>query len=45
MMQKVQQSAGEGAHAIIKTLTDDLREFVGDHPQSDDITLIAIRKV
>jgi sigma-B regulation protein RsbU (phosphoserine phosphatase) len=45
MMQKVQQSAGEGAQAIIKTLTDDLREFVGDHPQSDDITLIAIRKV
>jgi serine phosphatase RsbU (regulator of sigma subunit) len=25
-------------------LTDDLRAFIGPHPQNDDITLIAIRK-
>ena len=29
---------------MIARLTDDLRAFIGPHPQNDDITLIAIRK-
>jgi sigma-B regulation protein RsbU (phosphoserine phosphatase) len=45
MMQTVQNSAADGAQAIVKSLTDALRQFIGDHPQSDDITLIAIRKL
>jgi sigma-B regulation protein RsbU (phosphoserine phosphatase) len=40
----IQASAGEGAAAIRKRLTDDLMEFIGTHPQNDDITLIVIRK-
>jgi sigma-B regulation protein RsbU (phosphoserine phosphatase) len=43
-IQAVQASAAEGASAIIKRVTDDVRNFVGGQPQSDDITLIAIRK-
>ena len=43
-MQSVRASAGHGAPAIITRLIDDLRNFVGSHPQNDDITLIAIRK-
>ncbi len=43
-MQSVRASAGHGAQAIITRLIDDLRNFVGSHPQNDDITLIAIRK-
>jgi phosphoserine phosphatase RsbU/P len=37
-------SADDGAAAIIARLTDDVRAFIGPHPQNDDITLIAIRK-
>ena len=44
VIQSIQASAREGAAAIITRLTDDLRAFVGTHPQNDDITLIAIRK-
>src|SRR6266849_1490122 len=44
MTQSVQASAGEGAHAIINRLTEDVRNFVGSQPQNDDITLIAVRK-
>jgi sigma-B regulation protein RsbU (phosphoserine phosphatase) len=43
-MQSVRASADNGAQAIIARLIDDLRNFVGSHPQNDDITLIAIRK-
>ena len=43
-MQSVRASAGHGAQAIVAKLIDDLRNFVGAHPQNDDITLIAIRK-
>jgi sigma-B regulation protein RsbU (phosphoserine phosphatase) len=43
-MQSVLASADNGAQAIITRLIDDLRNFVGSHPQNDDITLIAIRK-
>jgi sigma-B regulation protein RsbU (phosphoserine phosphatase) len=44
VMQSVRASANDGAHAVINRLTNDLRNFVGAHPQNDDITLIAVRK-
>lgn len=45
MIQAIQASAPEGASAILRKLTEDVREFAGNQPQSDDITLIAIRKL
>ena len=44
MIQSIQAGAPNGAAAIRKRLTDDLMDFVGNQPQNDDITLIAIRK-
>ena len=44
MIQSVRASASEGAQGVINRLTDDVRDFVGGHPQHDDITLIVIRK-
>ena len=44
MMASVRASAQKGAPAIIASLIEDLRAFVGATPQNDDITLIAIRK-
>jgi phosphoserine phosphatase RsbU/P len=44
VIESVLSSAKDGAAAIITRLTDDLRAFIGPHPQNDDITLIAIRK-
>jgi phosphoserine phosphatase RsbU/P len=44
VIDSVLSSAKDGAAAIITRLTDDLRAFIGPHPQNDDITLIAIRK-
>lgn len=38
------ESASDGAAGMIARLTDDLRAFIGPHPQNDDVTLIAIRK-
>ena len=45
MIQAVQAAAPEGAPAIVKRLTEDLRNFAGNQPQADDITLIVIRKL
>jgi sigma-B regulation protein RsbU (phosphoserine phosphatase) len=45
MMQAVQTAAPEGSPAIVKRLTEDLRNFSGNQPQNDDITLIVIRKL
>ena len=45
MIQAVLAAAPEGAPAIVKRLTDELRTFVGSQPQADDITLIVIRKL
>ena len=45
MIQAVQAAAPEGSPAIVKRLTDDLRNFSGNQPQNDDITLIVIRKL
>jgi sigma-B regulation protein RsbU (phosphoserine phosphatase) len=44
VMQSVRASAKGGAQAIVKKITEDVREFTGPTPQNDDITLIAIRK-
>jgi len=44
VIKAIQASATDGAAGIITRLTDDLRAFVGSHPQHDDITLIVIRK-
>jgi phosphoserine phosphatase RsbU/P len=44
MMQSVRDSANDGAQAIVKRITEDVREFTGSVPQNDDMTLIAIRK-
>ncbi|HWB61130.1 MAG TPA: GAF domain-containing SpoIIE family protein phosphatase [Chthoniobacteraceae bacterium] len=44
MILSIQASAADGASAVVKRLTDDLRNFIGTYPQNDDITLIVIRK-
>jgi len=43
--QAICSSAPDGAPAIIRRLTDDVRSFTGVQPQNDDITLIAIHKL
>src|SRR5205823_14883532 len=40
LMQSVRASATSGAAAVITRLIDELRNFVGAHPQNDDITMI-----
>jgi sigma-B regulation protein RsbU (phosphoserine phosphatase) len=44
MKRAIQASAPEGAAAIVSRVAAEVRAFIGDHPQNDDITLIAIRK-
>ena len=44
VIKAIQASATDGAAGIITKITDDLRAFVGNHPQHDDITLLVIRK-
>jgi sigma-B regulation protein RsbU (phosphoserine phosphatase) len=44
MMESVRGSANDGAQAIVKKITHDVRDFTGSAPQNDDITLIAICK-
>ena len=44
VIQSIRASAAAGTPAIIRKLTDDLRDFAGATPQNDDITLIAIRR-
>jgi sigma-B regulation protein RsbU (phosphoserine phosphatase) len=44
MIQSIRASASEGAEGVIDRLTADVRNFVGGHPQHDDITLIVVRK-
>ncbi|MFV0337600.1 MAG: PP2C family protein-serine/threonine phosphatase [Chthoniobacterales bacterium] len=44
MTQGLQSAAAQGAAAVIQYLTDDLKTFIGDSLQYDDITLIAICK-
>ncbi|MBV9390473.1 MAG: SpoIIE family protein phosphatase [Verrucomicrobia bacterium] len=45
LIEAIQKSAAEGPQAILKQVTNDLMDFVGGQPQSDDITLIAIQKL
>jgi phosphoserine phosphatase RsbU/P len=45
LTEAIQASAAAGAPAILSRVTADLKTFVGNHPQNDDITLIAIRKL
>jgi sigma-B regulation protein RsbU (phosphoserine phosphatase) len=44
LVRSLQTSATGSASHVIQRLTEDLKAFVGNHPQHDDITLIAIRK-
>jgi serine phosphatase RsbU (regulator of sigma subunit) len=44
LVRALQSSAAHGAPGIIKRLTEEVRNFAGNFPQHDDITLIAIRK-
>src|SRR5881409_2131168 len=44
MMESVRASANDGAQAIVKEITPEVRDFTGSAPQNDDMTLIAIRK-
>lgn len=44
MKRAIQASAPEGAAAVVSRVAAEVRAFVGDQPQNDDITLIAIRK-
>ena len=41
----VLHAAGEGAEAVVDRITGDIRAFIGDRPQHDDITLIAIERL
>lgn len=45
LVQGMQASAHGSADKIVSRITDDIKEFVGNVPQHDDITLIAIRKL
>lgn len=48
-MERVCQTLGEkapqGAAAVVGALIEGVEQFVGGHPQSDDITLIAIQRL
>jgi len=45
LTQAVQANAPKGAEATVTNIADELREFAGDAPQYDDITLISIFKL
>jgi sigma-B regulation protein RsbU (phosphoserine phosphatase) len=44
LVRTLQSSAAHGAPGIIKRLTEEVKNFAGNFPQHDDITLIAIRR-
>ncbi len=44
LVQGLQASAPHGAASVVRFVADDVKNFVGIHPQHDDITLIAIAK-
>lgn len=44
VVQAIVETAPQGAAAILERLTSDLKKFVGEAPQHDDITLIVIQK-
>jgi sigma-B regulation protein RsbU (phosphoserine phosphatase) len=45
LTQAVQANAPKGAEATVRNIADELREFAGETPQYDDITLISIFKL
>ena len=45
LTQAVQANAPKGAEATVANIADELREFAGEAPQYDDITLISIFKL
>jgi sigma-B regulation protein RsbU (phosphoserine phosphatase) len=45
LTQAVQANAPKGAEATVRNIADELREFAGEAPQYDDITLISIFKL
>jgi len=44
LVQGLQASAPHGAASVVRYVAGDVKAFVGNHPQHDDITLIAIAK-
>lgn len=44
LIQALQTNVPKGAEATVKNIAGEVREFAGDAPQHDDITLIFIRK-
>ena len=44
LVQGLQASAPQGAASVVRFVAEDVKNFVGLHPQHDDITLIAIAK-
>ena len=44
LVQGLQASAPHGAASVVRYVADDVKTFIGSHPQHDDITLIAIAK-
>jgi phosphoserine phosphatase RsbU/P len=45
LIEVIQGSAGESATTIVTRVTEAVKAFVGNRPQTDDITLVAIRKL
>lgn len=45
LVQAVQANAPRGSAATVKNIAEEVREFAGEVPQHDDITLISIRKL
>lgn len=41
----LQAEASHGAREVVSRLSDELRQFVGNNPNYDDVTMIAIRKL
>ncbi|MEI6072270.1 MAG: SpoIIE family protein phosphatase [Verrucomicrobiae bacterium] len=44
LVQSLQASAPHGAASVVKYVAEDVKTFVGNFPQHDDITLLAIEK-
>jgi sigma-B regulation protein RsbU (phosphoserine phosphatase) len=44
LRQSLETSAADGAGAVVSQISRDIRAFMGDTPQNDDITLIAVEK-
>ncbi|MGC3990016.1 MAG: SpoIIE family protein phosphatase [Chthoniobacteraceae bacterium] len=44
MIDSIKQSVSSGASGIIERVTDDVLNFIGNTPRSDDITMIVIRR-